>query len=105
MQSVFAALDALEAFNIDRLADAVAIPSVSGDAAMRPHVHHMASWLVSQLQRAGAKTALRPMGRQTLDGVDVDLPPVILAESGYDPRKKTLLVYGVRVPPPSHISS
>jgi len=35
-----------------------------------------------------------PLGKQNLDGQEVDLPPVLLGEYGSDPKKKTILVYG-----------
>jgi acetylornithine deacetylase/succinyl-diaminopimelate desuccinylase-like protein len=40
---------------IDRLATAVAIPSVSSDAAYRPEVHKMGKWLASELEALGVK--------------------------------------------------
>ena len=37
---------------------------------------------------------LRELGKQTLQGSTIDLPPVVLASYGNDPSKKTVLVYG-----------
>lgn len=79
---------------IDRLGKAVAIPSVSGDPAHRKDVFAMADYLASELRSLGASIELRPLGKQTLDGVELDLPPAILGTLGTDPKKKTLLVYG-----------
>ncbi|KAI0795572.1 glutamate carboxypeptidase [Abortiporus biennis] len=79
---------------INRLAEAVAIPSISGDATRRPDVVKMANWLNNQLQRYGAKTELVPLGTQVLDGKTIDLPPAILGRIGDDPKKKTILIYG-----------
>ncbi|PWN43398.1 CNDP dipeptidase [Ceraceosorus guamensis] len=87
-------IDANKAGLIKRLADAVAIPSVSGDARYRQDVFRMADWLVKELEALGAKTELKPLGKQKLDGKEIDLPPVIFADYGTDPKKKTILVYG-----------
>lgn len=40
---------------IDRLATAVAIPSVSADATYRPEVHKMGKWLASELEALGVE--------------------------------------------------
>jgi Cys-Gly metallodipeptidase DUG1 len=37
---------------------------------------------------------MKNIGKQILDGKEVDLPPVILANYGNDPKKKTVTVYG-----------
>lgn len=43
----------------------------------------------------GAATELVDIGMQTLpDGSKINLPPVLLASLGNDPKKKTLCVYG-----------
>lgn len=80
---------------IQRLADAVAIPSVSGDASYRKHVDEMAHWLVKELDAIGATSTLKELGNQTLEGKQVKLPPAILSDLGNDPKKKTILIYGV----------
>ncbi|CAL1709499.1 unnamed protein product [Somion occarium] len=79
---------------IDRLAEAVAIPSISGDASRREDVKKMASWLEAQLNKYGVKTQQVPLGQQHLEGKTLDLPPAILGRIGDDPNKKTVLVYG-----------
>ena len=48
-------VDALQKPFINRLATAVAIPSVSADAAYRPEVHKMGKWLASELEALGVK--------------------------------------------------
>lgn len=85
---------------IDRLAESVAIPSVSGDASYRKHVFEMADWLKQQLDKLGATSEFKQLGKQTLDGQEVDLPPVIFADvraQTDSATKKTILIYGVRV--------
>lgn len=45
-----------------------------------------------------------PLGKQNLDGQEIDLPPVLLGEYGADPKKKTILVYGQStLPAPSRL--
>ncbi|KDN51446.1 CNDP dipeptidase [Tilletiaria anomala UBC 951] len=87
-------IDANQQALIARLAEAVAIPSVSGDARYRKACFDMADWLLASLTKLGAKGELRPLGKQNLEGQQIELPPVILADYGNDPKKKTILVYG-----------
>ena len=79
---------------IDRLAKAVAIPSVSGDASYRHHVFEMADFLERELKQLGIETSKVPLGKHVLDGQEIDLPPVILGTLGNDKSKKTVLLYG-----------
>jgi Cys-Gly metallodipeptidase DUG1 len=79
---------------IDRLAEAVAIPSVSGEPERRPDVLRMADWLETQLKKYGVETAKVPLGSQTLEGKELELPPAILGRIGEDKSKKTVLIYG-----------
>ncbi|KAL1939469.1 hypothetical protein VTO73DRAFT_10025 [Trametes versicolor] len=79
---------------VNRLAEAVAIPSVSVDGAYRPDVIKMSAWLNSQLTSLGVATQLADLGMQDMDGKELPLPPVILGKIGDDPKKKTVLVYG-----------
>ena len=91
-----AQIDANKSSLITRLAEAVSIPSVSGDAAYRKACFDMADWLLASLNKLGCKNAeLKPLGKQTLDGKEIELPPVIFADYGNDSKKKTILVYGV----------
>jgi len=79
---------------IDRLAEVVRIPSVSGDASYRHHVHDMGQWLYTAMVARGIETTLNPLGEHTMDGQTLTLPPVVLGQYGNDPAKKTILVYG-----------
>ena len=85
-------IDANKAALIDRLGKAVSIPSVSGDAAYRKHCFEMADWLLGELKSLGATAELKPLGKQSLDGQEIELPPVILGDLGKDPKKKTILL-------------
>ncbi|KAJ3268706.1 hypothetical protein HDV01_002359 [Terramyces sp. JEL0728] len=87
-------VDSNESHYIKKLAEVVAIPSVSGTAEHRPHVRKMGQWLETELKKLGASVSMREVGKQTLEGQVIDLPPVVLATYGTDPKKKTVLVYG-----------
>jgi Cys-Gly metallodipeptidase DUG1 len=54
----------------------------------------MAHWLNDQLKALGVDTKLVDLGKQVLDGQELDLPPAILGTLGTDPSKKTVLIYG-----------
>ncbi|EPQ54997.1 CNDP dipeptidase [Gloeophyllum trabeum ATCC 11539] len=79
---------------IQRLADAVAIPSVSGEPNHRQDVVKMAQWLDGQLKSLGVTTKLVDLGKHVMDGEELQLPPAILGRIGDDPKKKTILIYG-----------
>ncbi|KAF8452392.1 hypothetical protein L210DRAFT_3383623 [Boletus edulis BED1] len=79
---------------VQRLADAVQIKSISGDAAYREETIAMGHWLEKQLKGLGVTTALKDLGQQTLQGQRLDLPPAILGKLGDDPKKRTVLIYG-----------
>ncbi|KAF8065059.1 hypothetical protein FPV67DRAFT_1695822 [Lyophyllum atratum] len=79
---------------IQRLSDAVAIPSISGDASHRGDVVKMAEWLNGHLKAVGVETQLVDLGKHVMDDEELDLPPAILGRIGNDPKKKTVLVYG-----------
>ncbi|QRW13107.1 Gly-Xaa carboxypeptidase [Ceratobasidium sp. AG-Ba] len=78
---------------VKRLADAIAIPSVSGDASYRKHVHEMGAFVQRELEAVGVSTKLVPLGPQELDGQTVELPPVVFGRLGDDKNKKTVLIY------------
>ncbi|KAJ7687614.1 hypothetical protein B0H17DRAFT_1160434 [Mycena rosella] len=79
---------------IARLAEAVAIPSISGDPAFRPSVLKMSEWLDAQLQAVGVTTKRVDLGTHLMDGQTLPLPNAILGRIGTDPAKKTVLLYG-----------
>ena len=75
----------------------------------------MGAWLKGELEALGAEcvpfssfsvlrrplTALSrvdrvksvPLGKHTLDGQEIELPPVLLGKYGNDPKKKNILIY------------
>ncbi|KZW00369.1 CNDP dipeptidase [Exidia glandulosa HHB12029] len=82
-----------EAAFVKRLSDAVAIPSVSGDAAYRQDVFKMADWIKNELTALGVTVNFKDLGKQVLDGQTIQLPPAILASIGSDANKPTVLLY------------
>lgn len=94
LSRVFSVVDEQADAFIKRLADAVAIPSVSADPAHRKDVFAMASYLEAQMKALGIDVESRknPLGTQA--GTDMDLPHILLGTYGSDPAKKTVLVYG-----------
>ncbi|KIJ26502.1 hypothetical protein M422DRAFT_260501 [Sphaerobolus stellatus SS14] len=78
---------------IDKLAKAVAIPSISGDGKHRGDVVKMAHFLKGELEAVGVSVELRDLGKHVMDGEELHLPPAILGKLGNDPKKKTVLLY------------
>lgn len=81
---------------IARLAEAVAIPSVSSTVEHRGYVHDMSIWLRAQLDKLDCYTELHYPGPQELEGNTLQLPPIVIAQYPRVPvkGKKTVLVYG-----------
>uniref|UniRef100_A0A915AM70 Peptidase M20 dimerisation domain-containing protein n=1 Tax=Parascaris univalens TaxID=6257 RepID=A0A915AM70_PARUN len=80
---------------VERLREAVAIPSVSGEPEHRKDVQRMMMWTKKRLEAVGAKVELADVGMQTLpDGRTIKLPTVLFGVIGDDKAKKTLLIYG-----------
>lgn len=67
--------------------------SVSGDASYREHVFAMADFLVGELESLGVSVTKVDLGKQVLDGEEIQLPPALLGKLGDDPKKKTILLY------------
>ncbi|EGD94496.1 glutamate carboxypeptidase [Trichophyton tonsurans CBS 112818] len=89
----FKKVDELKQPFIERLREAVAIQSVSAQAESRPEVVKMGLWIADQLKTLGAEVELRELGKEP-GREHLDLPPVVLARYGSDPKKRTVLVYG-----------
>lgn len=64
------------------LKEAVAIPSVSSDPKFRGECVRMVEWTREKLKEIGARTELRDVGFQTLEGQEIKLPPVLIGELG-----------------------
>lgn len=54
----------------------------------------MADWMQDALNKLNVQTRRVDLGKHTMDGQELDLPPVIFGQYGNDPKKKTILVYG-----------
>lgn len=93
LDGFFSQVDTLADSFIERLRQAVAIPSISAEDARRPDVVRMGQWLGDELKALGAEVELRPLGKQP-HKEHLDLPPVVLARYGNDKNKRTILVYG-----------
>ncbi|KAK3369867.1 hypothetical protein B0H63DRAFT_485672 [Podospora didyma] len=92
LDGYFKQVDTLSDHFIERLRQAVAIPSVSSEAERRPDVVRMGHFLADELKKLGASVELRELGPQP--GTDLTLPPCVLARYGNDKSKRTILVYG-----------
>ena len=86
-------VDENEELYISRLAEAVAIQSVSSDLETHlPDINKMMDWTKSHIERLGGSVTMlpNPKGTETHE-----LPPILLGElNTFDPKKKTLCVYG-----------
>jgi len=97
MDKLFKYVDENQELYIKRLADAVAVKSVSAEYERRPETIKMVELVNEDLKKLGATTELfpNPAGEQTFQcGNKAAYPPIILGRLGTDPAKKTLLVYG-----------
>jgi Cys-Gly metallodipeptidase DUG1 len=47
----------------------------------------MGDWLAGKLESLGVKVEKRPLGKQVLEGQELDLPAALLGELGDDPNK------------------
>jgi hypothetical protein len=47
----------------------------------------MGDWLAAKLESLGVKVEKRPLGKQMLEGQELDLPAALLGELGNDPNK------------------
>lgn len=97
LEPFFNKIDELKPQFIERLTKAVEIKSVSGDETLRPFVFKMADFLVEELTKLEFQDIqLKDLGTQPEPVADksLQLPPVVLARSGKDANKKTVLIYG-----------
>ncbi|KAK2009450.1 peptidase family M20/M25/M40 [Colletotrichum eremochloae] len=87
----YAKVDELESTFIDRLGDAVKIPSISAYADRRKDVFEMSEWVATKMRAVGIDVRLKNLGKQ--EGTELELPPLVLGRYGKDPEKPTVLVY------------
>ncbi|OLN87030.1 Cys-Gly metallodipeptidase dug1-like protein 2 [Colletotrichum chlorophyti] len=84
-------VDELEEIFIEKLRDAIKIPSISAYPERRKDVFRMGEWVATKFRDVGVEVTLKDLGKQA--GTDLDLPPLVLGRYGRDPNKPTLLVY------------
>jgi Cys-Gly metallodipeptidase DUG1 len=53
----------------------------------------MASFLKKELEAIGVSVRIEELGKQMLDGQELQLPPAILGSIGNDKNKRTVLLY------------
>ncbi|CAG2116026.1 unnamed protein product [Medioppia subpectinata] len=95
LSPVFAYIDSNADHFIARLAEAVAMKSVSAQADTRPDTIRVMHWFADELRARGLSVELADIGTERWpDGQTLPLPPVLLASLGSDPSAKTLVVYG-----------
>jgi len=95
MEKVCAYLKENEEHFVSRLAECVAIPSISASPEHRHECIRQMHETQKLLHQINAQTEMVDIGTQKMhDGETRALPPVILARVGSDPSKKTLLIYG-----------
>lgn len=94
MDAIYAYVNEHQNEYVAWLKETVAIRSVSASVEHRPEVAKMGQWLIERLTSLGCSVETRHPGTQTLQGIQLDLPPVVLATYGTDSNKKTVLVYG-----------
>ena len=89
----FKQVDVLSSSFVERLRQAVAIPSISSEDEKRDQVVRMGQFLLDELKALGVQVEARPLGKQP-HKEHLELPPVILGRYGSDKAKRTILVYG-----------
>uniref|UniRef100_UPI00358F2221 cytosolic non-specific dipeptidase n=1 Tax=Myxine glutinosa TaxID=7769 RepID=UPI00358F2221 len=95
LEQIFRYIDDHQDRYVQRLAEWVAIESVSAEPGKRSEVVRMVKFVGSEIERLGGRVEYVDIGMQKLpDGSEIPLPPVLLGALGSDPKKKTLCVYG-----------
>lgn len=95
MEAFYAHVDANKAVWIDRLAEAVAIPSVSAEPAHRQDCVKMMEYTKAHIERLGGSANLVDIGMQEMpDGTKLPLPPILTASipAVPDAAKRTVLL-------------
>ncbi|KAK8778812.1 hypothetical protein V5799_019850 [Amblyomma americanum] len=85
------------------LKELVAIPTISAEKEHRKDILRLIHQTQEKLKKHGVHVILEPLGDQKLsDGSQVPFPPLLLASTNHDPKRKTLLVYGHLDVQPAH---
>lgn len=92
LEAYFHKVEALKKDFIERLRNAVEIPSISGADERRAQVVEMAHFLQAEMKKLGFEDIqTKDLGYQK---PGLELPPIVLGRYGNDNNKKTVLVYG-----------
>ncbi|XP_069476849.1 cytosolic non-specific dipeptidase-like [Ambystoma mexicanum] len=95
LAALFKYVDEHQDLYVQRLADWVAIQSVSAWPEKRDEIKRMMQVAAKEVERLGGSCELVDIGKQKLpDGSEIALPPILLGRLGSDPGKKTVCVYG-----------
>ncbi|GCB74071.1 hypothetical protein scyTo_0003156 [Scyliorhinus torazame] len=95
LPKLFKHIDDNQDLYVKRLADWVAIQSVSAWPEKRGETKRMVEFVGKEIEQLGGSVELADIGQQTLpDGSKIPLPPILLATLGNDPKKKTVCIYG-----------
>ena len=91
MEDFFKHVEANRELYIERLREAVAIQSVSSDAARRNDCFRMVDYYMEKMKELNIDCEKRCLGMQS---ENLELPPVLLGRLGNDPAKPTICAYG-----------
>ncbi|KAG3293726.1 carnosine dipeptidase 2, transcript variant X1 [Ictidomys tridecemlineatus] len=95
LTTLFQYIDENQDRYIKKLANWVAIQSVSAWPEKRGEIRRMMEAAAADIQQLGGSVELVDIGKQKLpDGSEIPLPPILLGKLGSDPQKKTVCVYG-----------
>ncbi|XP_051019834.1 cytosolic non-specific dipeptidase [Acomys russatus] len=95
LKTVFQYIDENQDRYVKKLAEWVAIQSVSAWPEKRGEIRRMMEVAAADVQRLGGSVELVDIGKQKLpDGSEIPLPPILLGKLGSDPQKKTVCIYG-----------
>uniref|UniRef100_A0A8W4FIV5 Carnosine dipeptidase 2 n=1 Tax=Sus scrofa TaxID=9823 RepID=A0A8W4FIV5_PIG len=95
LAALFKYIDENQDRYIKKLAEWVAIQSVSAWPEKRGEIRKMMEVAAADITQLGGSVELVDIGNQKLpDGSEIPLPPILLGKLGSDPQKKTVCVYG-----------
>ncbi|KAL0962247.1 hypothetical protein UPYG_G00337600 [Umbra pygmaea] len=95
LPALFKYVDEHQELYIERLAQWVAVQSVSAWPEKRGEIKKMMEMAAKDIEKLGGKVEMVDIGRQKLHtGEEIPLPPIVLGSLGSDPGKKTVCIYG-----------
>lgn len=95
LPKLFKYIDDNQELYVKRLAEWVAIQSVSALPEKRSETIKMVKFVGKEIEKLGGSIELTDNGQQKLpDGTEIPYPPILLGTLGSDAAKKTLCIYG-----------